>query len=261
VRAIARLKPGVTINQARADISVIAQRLEQEHPKTNRNRGATVVSITEDTLGGFKRTLWLVFGAVVFVLLVACANVANLLLARATARYKEISIRAAIGADRARLIRQLLTESLLLSLIGGVLGLIVATWGIKVIESVASQINPAFTNIKIDTLTLVFTIVASVLTGLIFGLAPALQISKPNLRESLKDGRNSGASASRNRLRSSLVIAEVSLTLVLLVCAGLLIRTVMRLRNVDTGFNAQNVLTMNIGLPSVKYPKAENGIA
>ena len=261
VRAIARLKPGVTINQAHADISVIAQRLEQEHPKTNRNRGATVVSITEDTVGGFKRTLWLVFGAVVFVLLVACANVANLLLARATARYKEISIRAAIGASRTRLIRQLLTESLLLSSLGGVLGLLLATWGTKIIEKVAFEVNPAFTNIKVDTQTLIFTLVASVLTGLIFGLAPALQISRPNLAESLKDGRNSGAAASRNRLRSSLVIAEVALTLVLLVCAGLLIRTVARLRNVDKGFNSQNVLTMQMGLPSVKYPKAENGIA
>ncbi len=261
VRAIARLKPGVTVDQARADISVIAQRLEQEHPTTNRNRGATVVSITEDTVGGMKRTLWLVFGAVVFVLLVACANVANLLLARATARYKEISIRAAIGAGRARLIRQLLTESLLLSLIGGALGLMFAMWGTKVIGTVASRVNPAFANIKIDTLTLVFTLLASVLTGVIFGLAPALQFSKPNLAEALKDGRNSGASASRNRLRSTLVIAEVALTLVLLVCAGLLIRTVLRLRNVDKGFNTHNVLTMNIGLPSVKYPKAENGIA
>jgi len=134
VRAIARLKAGVTIDQARADINIISRRLEEAHPLTNKSWNANVVSITEDTVGGLKRTLWLVFGAVVFVLLVACANVANLLLARATARYKEISIRAAIGADRARLIRQLLTESLLLSLIGGVLGLIVATWGIKVIE-------------------------------------------------------------------------------------------------------------------------------
>ncbi|HEX7296112.1 MAG TPA: ABC transporter permease [Pyrinomonadaceae bacterium] len=261
LRAIARLKPGVTVDQARAEMSVIAQRLEQEHPKTNRNRGATVVTIAEDTVGGFKRTLWLVFGAVVFVLLVACANVANLLLARASARYKELSIRAAIGAGRARLIRQLLTESLLLALISGTLGLLLAMWGTKLIEVVASRVNPAFTNIKIDTTTLVFTLVASVLTGLIFGLAPALQISKPNLAESLKDGRNAGASASRNRLRSTLVIAEVALTLVLLVCAGLLIRTVARLRNVDKGFNSQNVLTMQMGLPGVKYPKVENGIA
>ena len=258
VRAVARLKPGVTIEQARADTAMIAKRLQQEHPLTNRNQGANVVSITEDTVGGMKRTLWLVFGAVVFVLLVACANVANLLLARATSRYKEISIRAAIGAGRAQLIRQLLTESLLLSVLGGAVGLALATWGTTVIESVASRINPAFTNISIDTRTLLFTVIASLLTGLVFGLAPALQISKPNLAESLKDGRSSGGSATRNRLRSTLVVAEVAMTLVLLVCAGLLIRTVMRLRNVETGFNSKNVLTMNIGLPGVKYPKPEN---
>ena len=159
VRAVARLKPGVTIDQARADISTIARRLEQEHPTTNKNQGATVVSITEDTVGGFKRTLWLVFGAVVFVLLVACANVANLLLARATARGREITIRAAIGASRIRLIRQLLTESIILALLGGAVGLILATWGTKLIESAASRINPAFNNISIDTRTLWFTVI------------------------------------------------------------------------------------------------------
>ena len=261
VRAVARLKPGVSVEQARSEMAVIAKRLEQEHPTTNRNQGSNVVSITEDTVGGMKRTLWLVFGAVVFVLLVACANVANLLLARASARYREISIRAAIGAGRGHLIRQLLTESLILSLLGGAVGLLLATWGTKVIETVASRVNPAFTNITIDTKTLLFTVTASVLTGLVFGLAPALQISKPNLAESLKDGRSSGSSATRNRLRSALVVAEVAMTLVLLVCAGLLIRTVVRLRNVDTGFNSKNVLTMNIGLPGIKYPKPENVVS
>jgi len=258
VRAVARLKPGVMIDQARADIVTIARRLEQEHPTTNKNQSATVVSITEDTVGGFKRTLWLVFGAVVFVLLVACANVANLLLARATARGREITIRAAIGASRIRLIRQLLTESMILALLGGAVGLILAAWGIKLIESAASRINPAFNNISIDTPTLLFTVIASVITGILFGLAPALPISNPNLARWLKDGRSAGGSSTRNRLRNTLVIAEVALTLVLLVCAGLLIRTVIRLRNVDTGFNGNNVLTMNIGLPGIKYPKPEN---
>jgi putative ABC transport system permease protein len=258
VRAVARLKPGVTIDQARADVVTIARRLEQEHPTTNKNQSATVVSITEDTVGGFKRTLWLVFGAVVFVLLVACANVANLLLARATARGREITIRAAIGASRIRLLRQLLTESIILALLGGAVGLILAAWGTKLIESAASRINPAFNNISIDTPTLLFTLIASVITGILFGLAPALPISNPDLSRWLKDGRSAGGSSSRNRLRNTLVIAEVALTLVLLVCAGLLIRTVIRLRNVDTGFNGNNVLTMNIGLPGIKYPKPEN---
>jgi putative ABC transport system permease protein len=257
VRAVARLKPGVSIQQARNDLDVIARRLQQEHPTTNKNQSVTVVSITDDTVGGLKRTLWLIFGAVVLVMLVACANVANLLLARATARHREITIRAAIGAGRAQLVRQLLTESFILSFLGGGLGLLLAMWGTRLIESIASRINPAFTGIRMDTRTLLFTLGACVLTGLIFGLVPALQLSKPDLTESLRDGRSSG-SASKNRFRGALVIAEVAMTLVLLVCAGLLIRTVIRLRNVDTGFNSSNVLTMNIGLPNAKYPKPEN---
>jgi putative ABC transport system permease protein len=260
VRAIARLKSGVTIEQARSDLAVIARRLQQEHPTTNRNQSVNVVSITEDTVGGLQRTLWLMFGAVVFVLLVACANVANLLLARATTRHREISIRAAIGARRGQIVRQLLTESLLLSLVGGGLGLTLAIWGTRLIERIGSEINPAFANIEINTRVLFFTLIASVLTGLMFGVAPALHASKPNLTESLKEGRSMGAAATRNRLRSMLVVAEVALTLVLLVSAGLLIRTVMRLKSVDTGFNSSNVLAMNIGLPSAKYPKPENRV-
>ena len=261
VRAVARLKPGITIDQAQVDIATIASRLEQEHPTTNKNQGAKVVSITDDTVGGLSRTLWLVFGAVIFVLLVACANVANLLLARASARYKEITIRAAIGAGRRRLIQQLLTESLILALLGGGVGLLLAVWGTKAIGSLAARMNPVFDNISIDTRTVLFTLSASILTGIVFGLVPALQISKPNLAGWLKEGRSSGGSASRNRFRGVLVVAEVALTLVLLVCAGLLIRTVARLRSVDAGFNANNVLTMNIGLPNAKYPKPENVIA
>lgn len=261
VRAIARLKPGVSIDQAQSEIQLIARRLEQEHPTTNKNQGAVVVSITDDTVGGFKLTLWLIFGAVVFVLLVACANVANLLLAKATARHKEITIRAAIGAGRAQIVRQLLTESLLLSFLGGVIGLMLAMWGTRIVESIASRINPTFSNITIDYQTLLFTFAASVLTGLIFGVVPALHISKLDLTEALREGRTPGGSPGRNRVRSALVVAEVALTLVLLVCAGLLIRTVVQLRNVDTGFNSKNVLTMNIGLPNIKYPKPENVVS
>jgi putative ABC transport system permease protein len=261
VRAIGRLKPGVTIEQAQTDIQLIARRLEQEHPTTNRNQGAVVVSITDDTVGRFKLTLWLIFGAVVFVLLVACANVANLLLAKATVRQREITIRAAIGASRAQIVRQLLTESLLLSFLGGAVGFMLALWGTRVVESVASRISPSFSHITIDYRTLLFTFTACVLTGLIFGVAPALHISRLDLTDALRDGRSSGGSSSRNRLRGSLVVAEVALTLVLLVCAGLLIRTVMQLRNVNTGFNSDNVLTMNIGLPGIKYPKPENVVS
>jgi putative ABC transport system permease protein len=262
LRAIARLKPDVTVEQAQAEMNIIAARLERDHPQTNRGQGVHVVSITDDTIGGVRPTLLMVFGAVIFVLLVACANVANLLLARATARHKEITIRAAIGAGRARLIRQLLTESLLLAICGGAFGLFLASWGVRLIEIFGAKINPMFIGIHIDLRTLAFTIGLSILTALLFGLAPALQISKPNLTESLKEGgRSAGASAGRNRLRSGLVVSEIAMTLVLLVSAGLLIRTVARLSQVDKGFNPTNVMAMNIGLPSLKYPNPENVIA
>jgi putative ABC transport system permease protein len=262
LRAIARLKPGATVQQARSEVRVIAQRLAQQHPETNKDQGAYVVSITDEIIGGIRPTLLMIFGAVIFVLLVACANVANLLLARATVRFREITIRSAIGAARSQLVRQLLTESLALALLGGGLGLLLAIWGTGLFESAGSKINPMFHDIHVDMRCLAFTFGISIITGLIFGLAPALQVSRPNLAEALKEsGRGSGPSASRNRLRSVLVIAEIAMTLVLLVCAGLLIRTVMRLRNVDTGFNAQKILAMNIGLPGIKYPKPENQIS
>jgi putative ABC transport system permease protein len=262
LRAIARLKPGATIAQAQNELDVITKRLQEQHPTTNKNQGAAVVSITDEIVGGIRPTLWLVFGAVIFVLLVACANVANLLLARATVREKEITIRSAIGAGRGRLVRQLLTESFLLSLVGGALGLLFAIWGTGLVASAGAQINPMLQNTQIDWRVLGFTFAISIITGLIFGLAPALQSSNPNLVESLKEsGRGSGASGHRNRLRSALVVSEIALTLVLLVCAGLLIRSVMRLKNVDTGFNPKNILAMNIGLPAAKYPKPENQIA
>ena len=262
LRAIARLKPGVTIQQAQTELSVIAQRLEQQHPETNKGRGVHVVSIAEDTVGGASRALWTIFGAVGFVLLVACANVANLLLARASARQKEITVRSAIGAGRGRLIRQFLTESLLLSIVGGSLGLFIAIWGTGMIERIGSRINPVFNGFHIDLRVLAFTFGLTLVTGLIFGIAPALQMSRPNLTESLKDvGRGIGGSFKGNRLRGALVITEVAMTLVLLVAAGLLVRTIVRLGTVDKGFNSHNVLTMNIGLPGLKYPKSENWIA
>lgn len=262
LRSIARLKPGVTVEQAQAEMKVITSRLEQEHPESNTDQGARVVSITEDTIGSIRPTLLMIFGAVIFVLLVACVNVANLLLARSTARHKEITIRSALGAGRSHLIRQLLTESLILSVVGGALGLIFAMWGVSIIESFVSRTNPMFNDIAIDMRCLGFTFVVSILTGLLFGLAPALQISKPDLTESLKEGgRASGPSASRNRLRSALVISEIAMTMVLLICAGLLIQTVMRLNRVSTGFNHENILTMNVGLPGIKYPQPANIIS
>lgn len=259
LRAIARLKDGVTIAQAQNELKLITQRMQQQHPQTNKNQSVNVVSITDDTVGGMRQMLWVMFAAVVLVLLIACANVANLLLSRATGRHKEISVRAAIGASRGVLIRQLLTESVLLGIAGGALGLLIATWGTGLLATAAAQINPIFADITIDSRVLLFTFGISLVTGLIFGIAPAWRMSNPNLSESLKEtGQSVGAGSSGKRLRSGLVVAEVALTLVLLVCAGLLIRTVLRLADVKTGFNTHNVLAMNIGLPSAKYPKPEN---
>jgi putative ABC transport system permease protein len=262
LRAIARLKPGVTLDQAQSEMTVITKRLEQEYPTENTDYSVYVTSLTEDTVGGIRPTLLALLGAVIFVLLVACANVGNLLLARSTARQKEISIRAALGAGRLRIVRQLLTESLLLSLAGGALGLLFAVWGKSAIEMMALEIAPVLTNVDIDFRVMAFAFLLSILTGIIFGLAPALHASKTNLNEALKEGgRQANTSPGRNRLRNTLVIAEIALTLILLVCAGLLIKTVVRLSKVNTGFNPQNILTMNMGLPAAKYPRRENWVA
>jgi putative ABC transport system permease protein len=262
LRAIARLKQGVSRQQAQSQLSALAERLEEANPQTNKGYGVHLVSLSEDLLGNLQPALLMLLGAVVFVLLVACANVGNLLLARATARQKEIAIRTALGASRKQIVQQLLTESLLLALTGGVLGLLLAMWGTSLIESIGTPIHPLLQDIRMDWRVLAFTFGLSVLTGIIFGLAPALQTSKTDLNESLKEGgRNSEAGASRNRLRSALVITEVAMTLVLLVGAGLLIKTVFRLQAVNTGFNPQNVLTMNMSLPQIKYPKNQNVIS
>ena len=257
LRAIARLKPGVALEQAQAEMSVIAGRLEQQHPTHNTGYGVRLVPLPEDTVGGLRATLLMLLGAVVFVLLIACANVGNLLLARSTARQKEIAIRAALGASRFRLVRQFLTESILLAMVGGALGLLLAVWGTALMQTIGSRVTPLLNGIGIDTSVMAFTIVVSILTGIVFGLAPALHLSSLDLNESLKEGSR-GSSAGRNPLRSGLVVSEVALALVLLVCAGLMIQSVMRLRDVSPGFNATNMLTMNVSLPSAKYPKGSD---
>jgi putative ABC transport system permease protein len=262
LRAIARLKPGVTLEQAQSEMNVIAGRLEQENPSDNTGYAVRLTTLTEDTVGDLRPILLLLLGAVAFVLLIACANVGNLLLSRSAARQKETAIRAALGAARTRLIRQFLTESILLSLIGGSFGLLLALWGTSLIESLGSRVTPLLSGITIDYRVLGFTVVISLLTGIIFGLVPALQISKPDLNESLKEGgRNSGASSSRAFVRGALVVSEVAMALVLLICAGLLIKSVMRLRDVNPGFNPENMLTMNVNLPGVKYPEPQMWVA
>ena len=262
LRAIARLKPGVTMEQAQADMNVIAGRIEQQHPRDNTGYGVRLVSLPEDTVGGLRPTLLMLFVAVTLVLLIACANVGNLLLVRAAARQKEVAIRRALGASRGRLARQFLTESILLAMMGGAFGLLLAMWGVSLVESIGSQATHLLADIRIDTRVLSFTFGLSIITGIIFGLAPALSASNPDLNETLKEGgRSSGAGASHNRLRSILVISEVAMAVVLLISAGLLIKSVIRLRNVNPGFEAENRLTMTVSLPSAKYPKAQQWVA
>ena len=262
LRAIARLKDGVTIEQAQAEMNVITGRLEQQHPRDNTGYSVRLVSLPEDTVGGLRATLLTLFGAVAFVLLIACANVGNLLLVRAAARQKEIAIRRALGAARMRLARQFLTESVLLALLGGAVGLLLALWGAGLIETLGSKVTPLLSGVKLDGRVLGFTIAVSLVTGVVFGLGPALQATNPDLNETLKEGgRSSGASASRSRLRSALVMGEVAMALVLLIAAGLLIKSVMRLRDVNPGFDPANRLTMNVTLPRAKYPKAAQWVA
>ena len=255
---IGRLKPGASVQQAQAEMEAIARRLEQEYPQKNTGRSVNLVSMYEDVVGEIRPALLVLLGAVSFVLLIACANVANLLLARAASREKEMAIRTALGASRWRVMRQLLTESLLLSLLGGSLGLLLALWGIDLLSAAIPDNIPRVKEIGLDLRVLGFTMGVSILTGLMFGLAPALRASQTDLNESLKEGgRGSTEGLRRNRTRSLLVISEVALSLVLLIGAGLLIKSFAYLREIKPGFNPHNVLTASVSLPIVKYPEEQ----
>ncbi|HKE57002.1 MAG TPA: ABC transporter permease [Pyrinomonadaceae bacterium] len=253
---VGKLKPGASPQSAQAEIDNIMATLEKEYPNTNTGLGANVYPIVKDTVRQYDTALWIMLGAVGFVLLIACANVANLMLARATGRQKEIALRAALGASRWRIIRQLLSESLIVALLGGVLGTLIGFWGIDALRAAnpgdAAKFAPGWYQLGLNFPVLVFTLGLSVLSGLVFGLAPAWQTSKPNLNDALKEGgRQTGGGS--HRLRSSLVVFEVALSLVLLVGAGLLFRSFLTLVKTDAGFNPDNILTMNLILPGAKY--------
>ena len=247
VTAFARLKPGTSIEAANAELNTIAARLEQQYPDTNTGRRLRVEALRESVVGQVRPILLTLLGAVGFVLLISCANVANLLLTRSAGRRKEMAIRTALGAGRARILRQLFTESAVLALAGGVVGLLLAIWGTSLISSYIPEGIPRMGELGIDGRVLLFTLGASLLTGVFFGLAPALQSYDTNLTETLKEGeRNS--SRGHNRAGKLLVISEVALTLVLLVGAGLLVKSFWRLSQVDPGFNAENVLAMQVSI-------------
>ncbi|MCM2255133.1 MAG: ABC transporter permease [Vicinamibacteria bacterium] len=255
IYVLARMKPGVSPEQARTDVVGIAKRLAETYP-SNARQSMTVEPALEAVVGDLRAALVILLGAVGFVLLIACANVANLLLSRAAARQKEIAVRQALGAGRWRIVRQLLTESLLLAAGGGLLGLLVAWGGIRGLIAISPENTPRIDEVSLDLSVLAFTFAVSLVTGLVFGLLPALQTARHDHAETLKDGGRGGSGGpERSRARAALVVAEVALSLVLLVGAGLMSKSFLQLLDADPGFDPKGVLTMTVGLPQAKYPE------
>jgi putative ABC transport system permease protein len=251
---VGRLRPDVTLQSAQAEMSAIARRLEEQYPQFNKNWGVNLVPLHEQTVGQVRPALLVLLVAVGFVLLIACVNVANLLLARAATRQREIAVRAALGAGRRRLIRQLLTESLLLAAAGGALGLLLATWGVDALVALGPRTIPRLSDIRIDPAVFAFTALVSIATGILFGIAPAIDISRTNLSDALKEGGRSAMSTlRRRRVRSILVVAEMALALVLLIGAGLMIRSFQRLGAVNPGFRMDHLLTLRTQLAGSRY--------
>lgn len=257
IRAVARLKDDVSIDASRAEMDTIATRLEQQYPVSNINQMVRVEPLLDSMVGGSRPVVLLLAGAVIVVLLVACANVANLLLARGTGRLRELALRAAIGADRGRLIRQMLTESAALSVLGAAGGLAVALAASRALTVLVAAGIPRADQIALDAPVLAFAIAASLLTSLVFGIVPALHLSRHDLNDSLKEGGRQHAAAVGRGARESLIVAEVALSIVLLVGAGLLIRSLQHLEGVDPGFDTERVVTMEVSLPVARYPEGD----
>jgi putative ABC transport system permease protein len=252
--AVARLKPGVSIDQAKQEMATIGARLSQQYPEFNTNWSVNVVPLRTQVTGAIRWPLFILLGAVAFVLLIACANVANLLLARASSRRKEIAVRAGLGATRHRIARQLLTESVMLSLTGGALGVLLAWWGTKALAALSPPALIDLKNVTVSLPVLAFTLGLSLLTGIVFGLVPAFEATRFDLHGSLKEGgKNIAGSTGGQRLRNLFVVTQVALALVLLIGAGLLLKSFNRLQSVDTGFNPQNLLAVRLNLLQGKY--------
>jgi len=260
LNALARLKPGISISQASAEMDALASQLEQAYPNTNSGNGAITYSLLERYASDVSPTLWVLLAAVGFVMLIACVNVANLLLVRAGERHKEIAIRLAMGAGAWRIIRQLLTESLLLALFGGLSGLLLGVWMMEGLLDLAPEGIPRLDQTRLDPTVLAFSLGVSLLTGLLFGLLPAWNAARREVYGALKEGGRTGAGALREPMRKALLVAEVGLSLVLLIGAGLMLRTVDRLIHVDPGFETENLLTMQLSLPRNAYDETRRRV-
>jgi len=258
VEVVSRLKPNVSLAQAQAEMDTINQRLAQNYVETNTGWSVHLTELRESLVGELRTSLLILLGAVAFVLLIACANVANLLLARAAYRQKEIALRTALGASRLRVVRQLLTESVLLSFVSGMAGLALSLWFIKLLIAITPPNTPRLSEIRIDLRVFAFTFGVTILAGILFGLFPALQTSRPNLNETLKDsGQRGSETGGRNRVGSLLIVSEIALSFMLLAGAGLLIKSFLHLREINPGFNPDNVLTMRLALTPGKYAQGE----